>query len=96
MVKKKCMFDSKHQEMGRTVPRCFCCKKKIGKTEEEKTQEKIDKVSKEKKQAVRDLLHGGKNIGQISKELDINDTMVVAGIILGNVEKISFIRKTVM
>lgn len=55
-------------------------------------EREIAKILKEVKQKILDLFHGGKTIGDISKELNL-DSMIVAEIIDQNIQTISILRR---
>jgi len=50
------------------------------------------KISKETKQKILDLMHHGKSVGDVGKILKL-DIMIVAEIIIENIENISFLRR---
>jgi hypothetical protein len=78
--------------MGETGHKCFMCGAIIGKSFEERTQEKVDAVPQETKQAVLDLMWKGHSIGEVKEILKIDDTMVVCGIINQNIGSHKYLR----
>ena len=54
-------------------------------------EKKIDKLPKETKQKVLDLMHEGKSVGDVGKILNL-DTMIVAEIIIQNIGTVSYLK----
>lgn len=53
-----------------------------------------DKLSKETKQKILDLIHQGKTVGEVKNLLDL-DTMIVAEVICQNIGHIAYLKKEI-
>jgi DNA-directed RNA polymerase subunit N (RpoN/RPB10) len=89
---RKCIVIDRHAEMGETAHKCFICGTIVGKSFEERTQEKVDAVPQETKQKILGLMWSGKSIGEVKDELGIDDTMVVCGVINQNIAEHKYLR----
>jgi len=88
---KKCIIEDKHNTMN--CSHCFMCGKKIGETYREKMQRMAKELSNDIKQKIIDLIHEGKSIGDVKEILKIEETGIIAEIILGNVGNIQYLKK---
>lgn len=57
-------------------------------------KKEMDKLPREIKQKVLDLMHEGKTVGEVKKILEL-DTMIVAEIISNNLGTISYLKKEI-
>jgi len=88
---KKCMIEDKHSDMGQRIERCFLCNMKIGKSYQEKLNERIAAIPHEKKQTLLDLMHSGKTLGEARIECGIEEIEVAAGIVIENIHKYEYV-----
>lgn len=84
---KKCY--PKHDDQP--FENCICCGKKINPSFQEKLDAKVAAVPLETKQKILDLLHEGKNVGQVCEAVKL-ELLIVGQIILTNIEHLGYDR----
>lgn len=88
---KKCFFRDKHDEMWKTLHKCFDCHAIIGKSIEEHTEDKIKALSKEQISAYYTALKEWKNVGESMKISWITDHLVSGKLIIDRIKTLRYL-----
>jgi hypothetical protein len=91
----KCLVEDSHDHFGRSFSHCPSCKKRIGKSYEERLDEKIAATPLEVKQRFMDLMKEGKKLGVAASEAGLDDILVASQIFVRQIKNVQYLEYTV-